>query len=192
MMPIKAELWGKRGSIVKLRWLICIALVAVLAGIAGCRQAPELRPDTFTATYTLEDGRSYSISGRSKGMPGEKLDYILKINANTEGWQDEYYVLLIDSDSIIQENSHDQFNIPGSGGFQKPIIVKFPEGYEGALGLCIIIPQNGRLTANLSAGVKNAIAPKWPDITYPIHSSEPGNLKTTQSWFGILKNQQNF
>ncbi len=157
----------------KFRWIISIVLLAILAGISGCQQAPELPPDTFTATYVLEDGRNFSISGRSNGMPGEQSEYVLKINSNEERWQDEYCVLLIDSDSIVQEISHDQFDIPGNGGVQKPINVKFPEGYEGAMGLCIIIPQHGRLIATLSVGVQHAIATGWPDVTYPVHSTEP-------------------
>ena len=159
----------------RLRGLIGISLLVIMSGITGCGQAPELPPDTFTATYILEDGRNFSISGRSNEMPGEQSEYMLTINSNEERWQDEYYVLLIDSDSIVQEISHDQFDISGSGELQKPINVKFPEGYEGALGLCIIIPKQGRLIATLSIGIQHAIATGWPDINYPGHSTTPGS-----------------
>jgi len=116
----------------------------------------------------MMDGRNFSISGRSNGMPGEQSEYTLKINSNEEGWQDEYYILLIDSDSVIQEVSHDQFDISGQGGIEKPVEVEFPEGFEEALGLCVIIPERGSLIATLSVGVKDAIATGWPDIRdYP-------------------------
>jgi hypothetical protein len=137
--------------------------------IVGCKKAQETLPDSFTVTYNLvEEGRSLSISGNSDGMPGERSEYVLKINNNAEQWEDEYYVLLVDSDSIIKEISHEQFDISGGGGIQTPIMVEYPKGYQGALGLCVLVPHRGSLIATLSIGIKNAITTGWPNIsTYP-------------------------
>ncbi len=151
-----------------------LALLALL--ITGCQKAPNAPPDTFTATYQFtEEGRSISISGNSNGMPGEQSEYILKISNSAELWQDEYYVLLLDSESVTKEISHERFNIPGGGGIQKPITVQLPEDFEGALGLCVLIPQHGNLIATLSVGAKHAISTGWPEIrTYPVTNGKGG------------------
>ena len=52
-----------------------------------------------------------SISGNSTGMPGEQSEYIITFHNNNERWQDEYYVLLVDSKSVIQEISREHINI---------------------------------------------------------------------------------
>jgi hypothetical protein len=145
-----------------------MSIMAALLSITGCQKAPAL-PDTFATTYYLADaGRSFSISGNSNGMPGEQSTYLLRINNNAENWQDEYYVLLVDSHSVIQEIDHGRFNIPGGNEIQRPIIVKYPEDFTGALGLCVMIPQRGSLITTLSIGAKNAISAGWPDIRiYP-------------------------
>ncbi len=141
--------------------------------LTACQKAPDIPSDAFTDTFTssydfAEEGKSISVSGNSKGIPGESSEYVLRINNGNEAWQDEYYVLLLDSDSVIQEISHKQFDIPGDGGFQESIIVEFPEGFEGALGLCILIPQKTILITALSAGTENAIIIGWPDVrNYP-------------------------
>jgi hypothetical protein len=162
------------------RKMIIINIIGILvlpALLIACQKAPDMPSvtftDTFTATYDfVEEGRSISVSGNSEGMPGERSEYILKISNGTEEWQDEYYVLLLDSDSVIQEISHKRFDIPGNGGIQEPIIVEFPEGFEGALGLCVLLPQGERLITTLSVGAKNAISTGWFDIhTYPISTN---------------------
>ena len=155
--------------------MISIAGMMVLPVIfvAGCQETPDASPDTFAATSTLEDARNFSISGRSNGVPGEQSEYILRINNNEERWQDEYYVLLVDSYSVIQEISHEQFDIPGYGGIAESIAVDFPEEFEGALGLCVLVPEQGSLIATLSAGAQNATGAGWPDIrNYPVSANE--------------------
>lgn len=133
--------------------------------ITSCQKASNITPDTFTATYQFaEEGRSISISGNSDGIPGGQSEYVLKINNGADQWQSEYYVLLLDSNSVIKEISHDVFDIPAAGGVQKLIIVEFPEGFEGALGLCVLVPKRGNLIATLSVGIKDAIATGWPNI----------------------------
>lgn len=160
----------------KLRWLVGIAFLIVLVGASGCQQSPEASeksPDTFATTYYLaEEGRSISISGDSDGMPSEQSEYELKINNGTEPWQDEYYILLVDSDSIVEEVYYEQFDIPSRGGIQRPVTVVFPEGYEGALGLCVLIPERASVITALSVGVDNAIATGWPDVTKLIQPTE--------------------
>lgn len=149
--------------------VMTLVLSAIL--ITGCQKAAEAPPDTFTAAYNLtEEGRNISISGNSYGAPGEESEYTLKINNNAERWQDEYYILLVDSDSVVSEISHEKFDISANGGMQKPVMVSFPEGFEGAMGLCVIIPQRASVVAALSVGVKNAISTGWPDISnYPLN-----------------------
>ncbi len=159
----------------KLQSFIGIALLVVIVGITGCQKSKELPPDTFTATYVLEDGRNFSISGRSNGMPGERSDYTLKLNNNDERWQDEYYVLLVNSDSIVQEIRHGKFDLPGEGGLQEPVKVVFPKDFTGALGLCVFIPQHGRLIATLSVGVDNAITTGWPDVSQLVQPAKAGS-----------------
>jgi hypothetical protein len=155
---------------------ICMVIVLVLPAllIAGCQKAPaipsNIHIDTFTATYQFaEDERSISISGNSDATPGGQSEYVLKINNGAERWQDEYYFLLLDSHSVIKEISHERLDIPAGGGIQKPITVEFPEGFEGALGLCVLVPQGGTLIAAISAGEENALATGWPDVrNYPL------------------------
>jgi hypothetical protein len=152
---------------ITMNFLGILVLSALL--ITSCQKASDTNHDTFTSTYQFsEEGRTISISGNSNGMPGEQAEYVLKISNSAELWQDEYYILLLDSDSVIKEISHERFNIPGGGGIQKPITFLLPEGSEGALGLCVMIPQRGILIATLSVGVINAISTGWPDTrTYP-------------------------
>jgi hypothetical protein len=145
---------------------ILVILFLPMVLIMGCQKTQEIPPDTFETTYYLaEHGRSIVISGDSDGMPGEKSEYLLKINNSAERWQDEYYVLLVDHDSVIREISHERFDIVSSGGIQQPIMVEFPDGFKGALGLCVIIPQRTRIIATLSIGVKDAISTGWPDLS---------------------------
>jgi hypothetical protein len=172
---IKYEKRKKRWKKLKKKsLLLCsgIAILAIVLLVTGCQRAPEKASNTFATTYYLNDkGRSFSISGNSDGMPGEQSEYVLKIHNNVENWLDEYYVLLVDSDSITQEIDHEHFNLPSGGGIQKPITVEYPKDFEGALGLCVIIPQRACLISTLSIGVKDAITTGWPDVsTYPVVS----------------------
>jgi hypothetical protein len=159
--------------------LICIIVMLVLPVIflTGCQKAAEKPTDTFATTYNLaEAGRSISLSGNSNGVPGEHSEYTLKINNGTERWQDEYYVLLVDNDSVIQEISHERFDIPGGGGIQQPLTITFPGDFQGALGLCVLVPQRASMITTLSAGEENAIGTGWPDIhTYPSLQTPGGN-----------------
>jgi hypothetical protein len=146
-----------------INFIVILVLLAPL--ITGCKKASDVLPDTFTATYQFaSEGRSISISGNSDGMPGSQSEYVLKINNSADRWQSEYYILLLDSKSVIKEISHEVFDIPAAGGIQKSIVVNFPEGVEGVLGLCVLVPKRGNLIATLSVGVKDAIATGWPDI----------------------------
>jgi hypothetical protein len=152
--------------------IIVISLVGILLLpallIPGCRKTPVVAPDTFTSTYNLaEGGRSISISGDSEGVPGERSQYMLNINNNkSEPWHDEYCVELINKDSLVQEIYRGQLDLPGAGGMQQPITVSFPEGFVGALGLCVIIPQRACTAVTLSAGEKDAIPTGWYDLSY--------------------------
>ena len=154
------------------RNLLAIVLLVLVAGLAvSCNQGMviEEKPvNTFTATYLNEEGRSIIISGNGNGMPGERSEFTLNINNNTERWQGEYYVLLVDKDSIVEEIHHEHLDIQGGGGIQTPIIIEYPEGFMGALGLCVLIPQNGSLITTLSVGTEHAISTGWFDFrAYP-------------------------
>ena len=155
------------------RNLLAFLLLVLVAGLAvSCNQGiviEEKPVNTFTATYLNEEGRSIIISGTSDGMPGERSEFTLNINNNAEHWQGEYYVLLVDRDSVVEEIRHEQLDIQGGGGIQTPIIVEYPEGFMGALGLCVLTPQHGTLITALSVGTEQAISTGWFDIhSYPI------------------------
>ncbi len=137
--------------------------------VTGCDEAdfgnaPEIsdvQHDTLTASYTMDNGRSYSISGRGDAMPGEQLDYMLNIINNDEPWHLEYYVFLVDSESVIQEACHEIFDIQSQGGMGKPFHVTIPESYNGAMGLYFIIPQESSFIVTISDGITTG----WPDLS---------------------------
>ncbi len=143
------------------------AAVAVLLSAAfllGCSNQPGKESDTFASTYYLaEDGRSLSISGPSYGTPGRQSGYTLKIENGVQTWQDECWVLLVDSDSVVQEVAHERFELAGSGELQKTVTVQFPKDFTGALGLCVIIPERATMISTLSVGTENAVTTGWPD-----------------------------
>ena len=141
-------------------------LVLPLVLVMGCQKAPEETTDTFLATYDFsEKGRSMAISGDSTGMPGEQSEYTITFHNDIERWQDEYYILLIDSKSVIKEISHEHIDIGPMTTVLKPFTVEYPSGFEGALGLCVVTHTHpATLIAKLSIGVKDAINTGWPDI----------------------------
>ena len=98
--------------------LVALLLVSALL-IPGCQQAPtsqKVPPDPFNTTWDLgEEGRSFSISGNSAGhMPGKQSEFLLKINnhSGAERWQGEYCILLVDTNGVVKEVTHEQFDIP--------------------------------------------------------------------------------
>lgn len=149
--------------IIVLLFLSCSAL------LTGCEETPiVINPEisgppenTLTDSYIMDNGRSYSISGTGSAMPGEQLDYVLSINNSEEPWQLEYYIFLVDSESVIAEVCHDVFDIQGWGGMQKPFEVKMPEQFTGGVGLYFIIPQQTSFIVTIS----DAITTGWPDLS---------------------------
>ena len=154
---------------------IAIALISAAVLLAvfaeGCRQAPETAPDRFATTYSLiDEDRSFSISGASNAEPGERSQYVLEMNnqSSTEAWRDEYYVLLVGSEKVIQEITHEEFDIPAGSTTQDSILIEFPNDYRGVLGLCVLIPKRASVIATLSTGAENSTGTGWPDInSYP-------------------------
>ncbi len=141
--------------------LLCSFLV-MGCGKAEFEKAPEIsdiQHDTLTATYKMDNGRSYSISGRSDAMPSEQLDYMLNIINNDEPWHLEYYIFLVDSESVIQEVCHENFDIQSHGGTGNTFHVTIPESYDGAMGLYFIIPQESIFIVKIS----DTITTSWPD-----------------------------
>ena len=142
--------------------LLCSFLVAGCdeAGFTITTETPDIQHNTLTASYTMDNGRSYSISGRGDAIPGEQLEYTLNISNNDEPWHLEYYVFLIDSESVIQEACHDIFDIHSQGGMSKPFHVTIPESFNGAMGLYFVIPEESTFIVTISDGITTG----WPDI----------------------------
>ncbi len=150
----------------KLIVVAALAVTVVLSAVLlpGCGNGPGPRPDTFTSTYYVgEEGRSISISGSSRSAPGSQSEYLLKVRSGEQAWQDEYWVLLIDSDSVLQAVVHERFALPGSTGMQRPVAIRFPARFAGALGLCVIIPARATMISTLLIGVDEAPGTGWAD-----------------------------
>ena len=137
---------------------------------AGCQKTPaaqEIPPDPFTTTWNLgEEKRSFSISGNSAGhMPGEQSEFLLKINnhSGVERWQGEYCILLVDTNKVVKEITHEQFDIPVGLETQQPVLIEFPEDFEGPLGLCVTVPNRGTTVTTVWVGAKTGVnAGPWP------------------------------
>jgi hypothetical protein len=148
--------------------LVLILVLAIML-VTGCQKKPVKKTDTFTSTYQLsgaDKGRSIIVSGNKDGSPGEQSQYMLNINNNGEPWNDDFYVELVDSDAIVQEITHAKLDILANGGMQQPLTVKFPSGFKGTLGLCVVIPKHAYTISALSVGENTEIAPKLFDLSY--------------------------
>jgi hypothetical protein len=173
-------------------WTSMIALLVVSALlVTGCQQAPtnpEVPPDPFNTTWDLgEEGRTFSISGDSAGhMPGKQSEFLLRINnhAGDERWQGEYCILLVDSNGVVKEITHEQFDIPVGLETQQPVFVEFPEDFEGPLGLCVVVPQRGTTVTTVWVGAKsNVSAGPWPTIkTCPYYLTEEGSRELAEKF----------
>ena len=154
--------------------LIVILILSIVL-LTGCQKESMRKPDAFTSTYELAGAnkwRSIIVRGNKDGSPGEQSQYMLNINNNTEPWNDDFYVELVDSDATVQEITHAKLDIPANGGMQQPITVKFPGGFKGTLGLCIIIPKHAYTISSLLVGEKAEIAPKLFDLSYLYQPNE--------------------
>jgi len=148
---------------------LILILVFTLVLVTGCQKKSVNKSDIFTSTYDLagaDEGRSIRISGNKDGTPGEQGQYKLNINNNAEPWNDDFYVELVDSDAIVQEITHAKLDILANGGMQQPFTVKFPSGFKGTLGLCVVIPKHAYTISALSVGENTEIAPKLFDLSY--------------------------
>jgi hypothetical protein len=137
--------------------------------VTGCQKESVKKPDTFTSTYKLagsDNGRNIIVRGNKDGLPDEQSQYMLNINNDAEPWNDDLYVELVDGDAIVQEITRAKLDIPANGGMQLPITVKFPGGFKGTFGLCVIIPKHAYTVSMLAVGEKAEIAPKLFDLSY--------------------------
>jgi hypothetical protein len=143
--------------------LLCTSLISGCdeAGFEKVPEVSDIPSDTINASYIMDDGRSYSISGRGDAIPDEQLEYRLNIINNDEPWHLEYYVFLVDSESVIQEVCHDIYDIQSQGGTDKPFQVTIPESFNGAIGLYFIIPQESTFIVKISDGITAG----WPDLS---------------------------
>jgi hypothetical protein len=172
-------------------WTGLIALLVVSALlITGCREAPatEIPPDPFTTTWNLgEEGRAFSVSGDSAGhVPGEESEFQLVLDnlAGDDPWQGEYCILLIDSEGIVKEITHEQYNVPVGIDTKKPFTIEFPEDFEGPLGLCVVIPQRATMVTTLWIGTgRTGNAGPWPNIkTCPYYLTEDGSRELAEEF----------
>jgi len=170
--------------------LFALLLVSALL-ITGCQKSPanqEIPPDPFNTTWDLgEEGRSFSISGNSAGhMPGKQSEFLLKINnhSGAERWQGEYCILLVDTNGVVKEVTHEQFDIPLGLETQQTVFVEFPEDFEGPLGLCVVVPQRGTTVTTVWVGAKsNVSAGPWPTIkTCPYYLTEEGSRELAEKF----------
>lgn len=161
----------------KIAILANIAIVILVLSLlfTGCQKEDgssfENEHDPFTTTWSMGDsGRTISVSGYTAGhSPGEESEFLLRLNnystGMNENWQDEYRIFLVDMNGVVTEITSEQFNVPGGLETQKTFFVEFPEDYEGAIGLCISIPQRGSSVTTLWIGdEKNMPEEPWPSF----------------------------
>ena len=166
-------------------------LVVFVLLITGCQETPsnqEIPLDPFTTTWNLgEEGRAFSVSGDSAGhIPGEESEFQLVLDnlAGDDPWQGEYCILLIDSEGIVKEITHEQYNVPVGLKTQKPFTIEFPEDFEGPLGLCVVIPQRATMVTTLWIGTgRTGNAGPWPNIkTCPYYLTEEGSRELAEEF----------
>ena len=152
---------------------LTVLAVASALLLAGCQNAPadqQIPPDPFTTTWNLgEEERVFGISGDSAGhRAGETSEFDLTINnlASDGPWQGEYCVLLVYRDGILSEVMRGQYDVPPGVMTHETIEVEFPEGYEGPLGLYIVIPERASVVTTVWVGTSRTVdAGPWPSIT---------------------------
>ena len=172
-------------NIIPIGLIMLLIISAVLTG--GCQKAPaEEALNPFTTTWVLgEDGRGFSISGNSTGhVPGGQSEFLLIIdnNSGAERWQGEYCIVLVDTEGAVNEATHEQFDIPAGSEEQQPVSIKFPEGYEGPLGLCVAVPQQGTTVTTVWVGSQSdGSAGPWPIFkTCPFYLTEEGSRQLAE------------
>jgi hypothetical protein len=170
-------------------FLACLIALLIMTAIlmGGCQKAPaEEAPNPFTTTWVLgEDGRGFSISGNAAGhVPGGQSEFLLIIdnNSGAERWQGEYCIVLVDTNGVVNEATHEQFDIPAGSEEQQPVFVDFPEDYEGPLGLCVAVPQRGTTVTTVWVGSQNdGSAGPWPIFkTCPCYLTEEGSRQLAE------------
>lgn len=156
-----------------LSWLIALLALSVPL-LTGCEEAPATFPaapsDPFTTTYSLgEEGRRLSLSGSSAGhAAGKESEFQLRLDnrSGDDSWQGEYCILLLDSEGVVKEIDHEQFEVPVGLETEEQVTVQFPEGSAGPIGLCVVIPQRASVVTTLWVGEKGAdSAGPWPDVS---------------------------
>jgi len=185
-MKQEVGLKNKKTLLAGILSLIILAAV-ITTGCQNTRPDPTVAPgDPFNTKWSLgEEGRTLSISGNTTGHAiGGKSEFLLKLNNQTgQGlWQDEYCIFLVDRDGILKEIEHKQFNVPVGLENQIPVVVQFPEGFEGPLGLCVIVPQRGSSVTTIWVGEKDTVsAGPWPTIrNCPYYLTEEGSLRLAE------------
>lgn len=166
-------------------------LVASALLIASCQQTPvsqEIPPDPFTTTWSLGgEGRTFSISGDSAGHIADEQSEFQLILDNFSGddpWQGEYCILLIDKEGVVKEVSYEHYNVPAGLKTQSNFTVEFPDGFEGPLGLCVVIPQRASVVTTLWIGTsRTGDAGPWPNIkTCPYYLTEEGSWEIAEEF----------
>ena len=167
--------------------LASLALLMVGCGVPAATTTS--RPvDPFTKTWSLGDtGRSVSVSGNSAGhIPGGRAEFLLRLGNTSanESWQDEYCVLLVNTDGMLVEVVHEEFEVPVGSEIQKPVTVVFPKDIEGPLGLTVLIPLRGSAVTTVWVGEKTqASAGPWPTVnTCPRYLTEEGSRELAEKF----------
>lgn len=80
-------------------------------------------------------------------------------------WQGEYCVLLLDRNGVVQKVTQRQYDVPAGLETHETITVQFPEGCEGPLGLCVVVPERATVVSTVWVGTgRSGDAGPWPNI----------------------------
>ena len=161
----------KKKNILKSLIAMVVSAFLVLTAV-GCQAEPapkpEIAPDPFTSVWGPGGEHIVTFSGDSAGhFAGEESEFILKLNNNSsEPWKVEYYLHLLDTDTILTEIAHDTVNVPAGLEPQIDIAVVFDEGLDGPYGLSLYTPTLEAQSVNtIWIGEKSAVSiGGWPSI----------------------------
>lgn len=125
--------------------------------LAGCGQDPEAgeRNGAFRTTWDLAgEGRAVTLSGDSFGhRAGNRSSFELALdNRSEDAWKDEYCVLLVDTNGVATEVTHQGLDLSPGVFAQRTISVDFPEHFDGPYALVVLVPGSGALASTIHVG----------------------------------------
>ncbi len=151
--------------------ILIVLMAATALLMAGCQNVPatqDIPRDPFTTTWSLgEEDRTFSISGDSAGhTAGETSEFLLTLdNVSGDGpWQGEYCIVLVNREGVLKEVLSDRYSVLEGSTTQQPVLVEFPEGFEGPLGLCVVFPDRASVVTTVWVGEsRTGAAGPWPN-----------------------------